>query len=153
MGKVRHLPNQQSLERYYLQQGRGDMAYFSGPGHQRGHGLGGLFGKLFRAAVPIFRNTVSPVLKKAGKAVAKQALSTGVGVASDLLDGQTIGHSLNQRLPTAANEMAFKGATHLQQMLANRNPPPSKRRKHSKQSKKRVARKVRKTIKGHDIFV
>ena len=121
MGKVRYIPNQHSLDQYYHQQGGGDMTYFSGPTYQRGHGLGGLFGRLFRAAVPIFRGTVAPALKKVGKKVAKEALTTGVGMATDLLDGQSIEESLQNRLPSAANRMAIQGAKHLQRVLTRIN--------------------------------
>ena len=127
------------------------MSYFSGASHQRGHGLGGLFGKLFRTAVPIFRNTVMPVLKKAGKEVAKEALTTGVGVATDLLDGESLSSSVQQRLPTAANRMARKGARELQIMLDG--GVPKKRRKiASSRRGYNMARRARKTIKGADIF-
>ena len=156
MGKVRYIPNQHSLERYYNQQGSGDMSYFGGPTYQRGHGLGGLFGRLFRAAVPIFRGTVAPALKKVGKKVAKEALTTGVGMASDLLDGQSIEQSLHNRLPSAANRMAVQGAKHLQRVITNsmtsqRRAKPANG--HTKTSRRRrTAKRRRKTIKGQDIF-
>ena len=153
MGKVRYIPSQTAMDRYYLQQGRGDMPYFSGAGHQTGHGLGGLFGKLFRSAIPVFRNTVAPLLKKAGKEVAKEALTTGVGVATDLLDGQTFSSSVQHRLPTAANRMATKGANQLHHMLTGNFSPKRKRKRVSSgRRRNETLKRARKTIKGNDIF-
>lgn len=51
-------------------------ALISGRGQQIGTGLGSFLGGLFRAAVPL--------LTSAGKAVGRQALSTGVDLARDL---------------------------------------------------------------------
>ena len=152
MGKVRYIPNQQALDRYYLHQTGGgvDDSFFAGPTYQRGHGLGGLFGRMFRAAVPLFRTTVAPVLKKAGRELAKEALHTGVGVGTDLLDGKSLGDSVKGRLNTAANRMATKGARSLQGMLTGPYGAPRKRGR----SVRRVnaAKRARKTIKGNDIF-
>jgi hypothetical protein len=122
------------------QTGGGDF-YFKGPAHQRGHGLGGIFGRLFRAAVPVFKNTVSPLLKRGAKAVAKEALRTGVGVATDLLDGGSARQSVEKRGNLAARRLMRKGAAKMDAMLSEparyRGPP----------------RKRRKTIKGkRDIF-
>lgn len=142
MGRIRYIPNQRALDSYYSQQsGGGGDFYFKGPAHQRGHGLGGLFGKLFRAAVPVFRNTVSPMLKRGAKAVAREALNTGVGVASDMLDGGSLQESFERRGHTATKRLMQKGAAKMNAMLG--------------QSHQRTgpARKRRKTIKGRrDIY-
>ena len=127
------------------------MDYFSGPGYQRGHGLGGLFGRLFRAAVPIFRNTVAPVMKKAGKEVAKEALSTGVGVAKDMLEGEDFSTSAKARLNTAANRMAKRGVRALEHMI---DEPPRKQRRVNRSGRGSLskAKRARKNIKGGDIW-
>ena len=147
MVRVRYIPNQGALDDYYKRQsGRGDP-YFQGPVYQRGHGLGGLFGKLFRAAVPLFKSSVAPMLKRGAKAVAREALSTGVGVANDMLDGRNGVASLQRRLPTAANRLASKGVRKMARMLnepQNHRPRAKKRRTGSG--------KGRKSIKGTDIF-
>ena len=147
MGRVRYIPNQHALEAYYQQQGRGgqDMRYFSGPAYQRGRGLGGLFGKLFRAAVPIFKHTVTPVLKRGAKFVAKEALKTGVGVAGDMLDGQSGLESLKRRGKAGAQRVAREGLNRMEGMLSGR--------KRTRAPKRRGPGKRRKTIKGvTDIF-
>ena len=89
MVRVRYIPNQGALDHYYKYQSGGGVNTSKDLGYQRGHGLGGLFGSLFRAAVPVFKGTVAPMLKRGAKAVAREALSTGVGVAGDMLDGHS----------------------------------------------------------------
>ena len=116
MVRVRFIPDQRALDNYYLQSGNG-MPYFRGASHQSGHGLGGLFGSLFRAAIPVFKNTVAPVLKQGAKAVAKEALRAGVGVASDLLDGQSVHDSANARLSAAGKQLARRGIRKANKLL------------------------------------
>ena len=60
-----------------------------GPKGQTGHGLGNIFRSLFRFLVP--------VAKKAVKVVGKQALRSGIDVAGDVVDGQSIKQSLKSR--------------------------------------------------------
>ena len=141
MGRVRYVPNQIALDDYYSRQTGGGDHYFKGTTYQRGHGLGGLFGRLFRAAVPLFKNTVSPLLKRGAKAMAREALKTGVGVANDLLDGGSFQNSLERRGKLAARHLMNRGAAKMDGMLAK----PARR--------KSPARKRRKTIKGRrDIY-
>ena len=132
------------------------MQYFSGLGHQRGHGLGGLFGRLFRAAIPVFRTTGAPALKKAGKEVAKEPLTTGVGLASDMLEGESFGNAARSRLNTAANRMADRGVKALERMVASpgRHPPANLRRRRPtcKRPTGALAKRSRKSIKGTDVF-
>ena len=49
---------------------------------QRDHGLGSLFGGLIRSAMPL--------IKRGALALGKGALKTGLGVAGDVLSGQSI---------------------------------------------------------------
>ena len=67
--------------------------------------------------------------------MAREALSTGVGVATDLLDGGSGIESLERRLPAAGRRLANKGVRKLSRMI---DQPQKKKR--------------RKTIKGRDIF-
>lgn len=68
---------------YYLNQAGSGLSGFSGNRYQRGHGF---FGKLFSSAV-------LPALKFLGR----QALSTGVGVAEDVLEGKNFKESAKRR--------------------------------------------------------
>ena len=119
MAIVRYIPNQGALDHYYKRQSGGGGQYFSGPVYQQGHGIGGLFGKIFRAAVPVFKGTVAPALKRGAKAVAREALSTGVGIASDMLDGGSGSKSARRRGSAAAKRLGRKGVNSLRGMLGD----------------------------------
>ena len=158
--KVRYIPNQAALDNYYWKQsGKGGdgQDFFQGPLTQRGHGLAGLFGKIFRAAVPVFKGSVQPMLKKGAKAVAKQALTTGMNVANDMLSGESGSKSIGRRLPMAARKLSHKGVRALHGMISNNVPHQRKgvRRVRKTGRGRRRGRKFRKrtkTIKGRDIF-
>ena len=76
------------------------MTFFQGSQHQRGSGLGSLFGGLFRA--------IMPAAKSALKAVGREALRTGIGVATDALAGQNVAQSLETRGKDAASSLLSK---------------------------------------------
>ena len=158
MVRVRYVPNQQALDQYYARQtGNGsNEKFYRGPVYQRGHGLGGLFGSIFRAAVPVFRSTVAPALKKGAKALAREALTTGVNVAGDVLRGSNVKESFQQRLPAAANRIRKKGLRKLESMLStsdgNGTRLVTRKRKGRGGSNKASGKRRRKTIKGRDIF-
>lgn len=135
MGRVRYIPNQRAFDDYYHSQSGGNAAYFQGPSHQRGHGLGGIFGSLFRAAMPVFRTTIAPMLKTGAKAIASEALTTGVGVANDMLAGQSGRESLESRLPMAGDRLARRGIKKLTNILEPRRKP---RRKNIKGRRRNV---------------
>ena len=130
MGKVRYVPNQHALDRYY-QTGSGGDLFFHGPAYQRGHGLGGLFGRLFRAAVPMLKSSVLPAVKAGTRNFAKEAIRTGLGVASDVLDGDNATASFERHGRGSAKRLLAQGARHLDGMLETRQPP-RKRRKNIK---------------------
>jgi hypothetical protein len=53
--KQRHNPDARAYHEYYLNQaGRGYPVYV-GTRYQRGHGLGSIFGSLFKSAVPLLK--------------------------------------------------------------------------------------------------
>ena len=88
------------------QTGRGSgMTYFHGTQNQRGSGFGSLFSGLLRA--------VMPVAKTALKAVGREALRTGVSVASDALAGQNVAQSLEHHGRQAAGKLVRKAGRHL----------------------------------------
>lgn len=68
---------------YYMYQAGSGLDGFSGYKYQRGHGF---FGSLFRN-----------ILKPLGIYLGKQALSTGVDIGKDLLQGENIGESFKKR--------------------------------------------------------
>jgi hypothetical protein len=88
--------------RYYLNQAGGMLPAFQGVRYQRGHGF---FGKLFS-------NSVLPALKFLGK----KALSTGVNVAQDMLEGQNIRDSFASRARQSGREVAEEALERARQL-------------------------------------
>ena len=76
-------------DEYYSRQVGGNLPVFTGSKYQRGHGLGGLFSGLFKAATPL--------LRRGALRVGKQLLKTGTKVADDVLSGQRFKHALKSR--------------------------------------------------------
>ncbi len=79
-----------AYENYYLHQVGHGVPVFEGVNLQRGYGLGGILGGLLRSAVPL--------LKQGAKALGKQVLKTGVGIAQDTLAGQNFRTAAKRRL-------------------------------------------------------
>ncbi|GBM08449.1 hypothetical protein AVEN_263319-1 [Araneus ventricosus] len=71
-------------EHYTNHKGSG-IRYYEGVSFQKGYGLGGIFRRLFRAALPF--------LVKGGKALRKEALITGTNVINDVVSGEDIKRS------------------------------------------------------------
>jgi len=110
-------------ENYYSRQVGGLMPVFVGSRQQRGHGLGSVLGG-------IFRRFVIPFFKTHGKALATDALRTGVNVAEDVLGKRTLKESVKRRVPEGIKRSA-------QSLVAQsgsgvRLKRRKKRRKHSK---------------------
>ena len=88
-------------KKFYLDQvGNGNA--FQGAAIQRGYGLGGILGGLFRAATPL--------LKQGAKVIGKRMLRTGLDIAGDALSGRNVKHSAKRRLMQAGRELV-SGAT------------------------------------------
>ena len=83
--------SRQMYEDYYKRQSGGAIPVFVGSRYQRGHGLGSMLGSLFRRVVPFIKQNIGTV----GKALAR----TGMEIAGDVLSGQRIKESLQQRVP------------------------------------------------------
>jgi len=110
-------------EDYYSHQVGGLMPVFVGSRQQRGHGLGSVLGG-------IFRRFVIPFFKTHGKALATDALKTGVNVAKDVLGRRTLKESVKWRVPEGIKRSA-------QSLVAQsgsgvRLKRRKRRRKHSK---------------------
>jgi len=71
---------------YYVNQAGGSMPVFQGSRGQRGHGFGSVLSGLFRSAMPML------------KRIGKQALTTGVYIASDMLSGKKFDESAKARV-------------------------------------------------------
>jgi len=122
------------LTRYYIQQAGGGGGGSGGgvgpiysvpPFVQRGHGLGSLFGGLFRSIRPLFFSG----LRTAGKALGREALRTGSKILTDIADNSQ----------TGIKEIISK---HVQSTVQNLGSKMTGRgRKRKRRSTSRVARK------------
>ena len=115
------------FEQYYMRQahGHGFGPSFSAASLQKGHGLGNILSSAFR--------TMVPVLKSAGKAVARQGLNTGLNILGDVLGGENIKHASKRRLNEGKDNLIKKAKTSLFSTL----PPPPLQPKKSNKNKKR----------------
>lgn len=96
------LPYSSDLEQYYIAQAGNGLSYYSGSPTQKGHGLGAIFRSLARVALPL--------VKRVGKKVAHEALTTGLSVGSDMLTGKKFKDSLKSRgKETASRVLSGKG--------------------------------------------
>ena len=91
--------SRQMYEDYYTGQVGGNMPVFRGMRHQRGHGLGNVIGGLFR-------RVVLPFLKKNKKTLIRNVMKTGMEVADDVLEGQSLKSSVKKRLPQGIKRAA-----------------------------------------------
>jgi hypothetical protein len=80
---------------------------FHGSRYQRGAGLGSFFRSLFRMAVPVFKSAASHV--------GKQALSTGASIASDLVNGRSLGEAAEEHGRTGVTNLLNEASRALQQ--------------------------------------
>ena len=87
-------------DNYYL--GSGGAA-FAGARCQRGHGLGGIFRGLFRAATQL--------LKRGAMALGKQIIRSGGRVAKDVAAGKNFKQALRHRSRQGLGEMIDRAVT------------------------------------------
>jgi hypothetical protein len=78
----RHNTDARAYHEYYLNQAGREYPVYVGTLYQRGHGLGSIFGSLFKSAVPL--------LKRGAKTFGREALKTGLNLASDVMKGQNV---------------------------------------------------------------
>ena len=73
-------------EDYYVRQNGGEIPVFAGRRFQRGHGIGSVLDGFFR-------RLVLPFFKTHGKRMLTNAIKTGMEVADDVLEGQSLKES------------------------------------------------------------
>lgn len=127
------------INTYYSNQASG-LPYFVGPSVQRGHGLGGIFGSLFRAVAPMVRSA-APIIRSAAKSTMKEAARTGADILSDVAQGASFQEAAKTRQSEAANRMLLRGAKKLNRMV-------------TKNSKNKTNKKtgIKRKHNGGDIF-
>ncbi|GFX12483.1 uncharacterized protein TNCV_2929771 [Trichonephila clavipes] len=77
------------FEDHYAGQIGSGLTHYKGINFQKGYGIGGIFRRLFRAALPF--------LVKGGKTIGKEVLMTGSRVASDVLSGENFKEAVKTR--------------------------------------------------------
>ena len=110
-------------DNYYLGQVGSGGAAFAGARYQRGHGLGGIFRGLFRAATPL--------LKKGAMALGKQIIRSGSRVVKDVAAGKNFKQALRRRGKQGLGEMIESA------VVPKHKPIKRKRKPHSIISHKR----------------
>ena len=96
----------------FFQRGKGDISVFGGtrPYGQGGNGLGGMFRSLFRTATPFLKTAA----KKVGKRLLNTGVDTGMQIAKDVINGQSLKKAAKARAKTAGKQFltgAFQDLT------------------------------------------
>ena len=135
--KQRHNPDARAYHEYYLNQaGRGYPVYV-GTRYQRGHGLGSIFGSLFKSAVPL--------LKRGAKTLGREALKTGLNLASDVMEGQNVTQAAKSRLKSTGQNL-------LQKAMDTVGPPGERSIKRAAKRRKPRRRLTKLRNRSKDIF-
>ncbi|GFT12058.1 uncharacterized protein TNCV_726451 [Trichonephila clavipes] len=87
----------------------GSDSHYKGINFQKGYGIGGIFRRLFRAALPF--------LVKGGKTIEKEVLMTGSRVASDVLSGENFKEAVKTRNKESGKKLAQKAIDRVQSMV------------------------------------
>lgn len=133
-------------QRYVIpiaQRGKGDISIYGGthPYGQGGNGLGGMFRSLFQTATPLLKTAA----KKVGKRLLSTGLDTGVQIAQDVMNGQSLKKAAKTRAKAAGKQFfteAFRDMTQQQgrEKYINPNERPilsvldkSRKREHPQQ--------------------
>lgn len=139
-------------KQFYNQSGGGSIPIFAGTKTQIGYGLGGMFGSLLKAALP--------VIKKGALSLGKTALKTGINIAKDGFSGKTIKKAFSDNIKDASKNLlqdSLTGISGLLSQTGNRQLHRANKRKIQKGkqsiSHKRVKRKHQSRAKApKDIF-
>jgi hypothetical protein len=125
---------------YYAAQVGGQLPYFAGARNQRGHGLGDIFGKLFRSVV---MPTVGRVLKKE---IPHRLVSFGSDVLGDVSQGRNIKQSLKNRGLQQLKGVAQSVFTPPTATVPTRGPPGLRVRKRKRHSKSQRVKRAKRDI-------
>ncbi|KAF4529786.1 hypothetical protein B566_EDAN018054 [Ephemera danica] len=125
---------------YYAQQAAGRTGGSYHGVSQKGDGLGSFLGGLFRR--------IFPLISSGAKAVGKEALSTGINLLKDALNGRPIKESMYDRVKQAGTNLTTKGARTLESMVGNGYKRGKRKRRAQSRSvvkkKRKVVRRARK---------
>ena len=120
--------SRQFYEHYYTNQSGSGISVFQGSYGQRGHGIGSTLAGLFRSAVPM--------IKRGLAAFGRQALNTGLQVASDMADGQSFFDSAGLRARQGIKRLASEGIDYLNNGQQEQTGSGYKRRRRNRKTVK-----------------
>lgn len=126
------------FEEHYAGQSGSGLSYYNGASFQKGYGLGGVFRRLFRSALPLLLRGV--------KTVGKEALLTGTRIANDVLAGESFKSAARQRTRESGKSLAQRAVNKAQTMLG------SGKYKRKRKSPKRISSSKIRKVRGRDIF-
>lgn len=165
--RQQYVPNADMYIKYYVSQanneqddqyGYGSSAIvFRGNRYQRGGSFGSIFGRIFRTLLPMFKHAL-PFLKSGAKHVGKQVLKTGVGVARDVMKGESFKESAKSNFKTMGKNLAgdAMGFASSQMGLGKKRKRRSKSRRRHKASRtsgvKTSPKRKRRKRNHNDIF-
>ena len=90
--KQRHNPDARAYHEYYLNQAGKGYPVYVGTRYQRG--------SLFKSAVPL--------LKRGAKTLGREALKTGLNLASNVVEGQNVAQAAKSRLKSTGQNLLQK---------------------------------------------
>lgn len=130
-GSVPYVPDPDIYVKYYLEQaGGGNQVYYRGTRLQRGYGIGSIFSRLFRFAMPLLKRGASHV----GQALAR----TGANVALDAAAGSDVKESAKEHLKTMGRRLVGDAAGYVKDQVGDGRKRGVKRKRSvdSRQSKR-----------------
>jgi len=99
--RVQHVSDPDAYVGYYLDQAGGGT-YYHGSRMQRGYGIGSIFGKMFRFAMPLLKRGAMHVGKALGR--------TGANILADAASGSNIKDSAKSHFKTMGQGLAGDAA-------------------------------------------
>lgn len=135
-----------NVVKYYVNQaGNGLGHYYVGSSHQKGYGLGGFLGGLFR--------TILPFLKSGAAAVGREALRTGSHILADAASGGIpLSSSVQRHTEEAGGNLMRKLSAKLSGNGIKRRRTASKRQSGAKKAPVRTKRQKTGKCQERDIY-
>ena len=135
--KPTHRHDTKAYQDYYIHQAGKRYPVFAGRRYQRGHGLGSVFGGHIKAAMPL--------LKKGAKTLGREALTTGLNIDGDVVQGRNIKQAAEPRLKSTGQNLFPKAMDMV-------GPPGQRAIKGHAKRKKTRRRQTKQRNTSNDIF-
>ena len=137
-----------AYEDYYINQsgyGLYGLPVFYGQRTQRSHGIGNIFGGLFR--------TVFPLIKRFAPLIGRKALQTGIQIASDVAEGRSLKEATKERVGETIREGINKLTTASQSGSGVRRKRKKSRSRSRTTSKRKRILKKKKSVKKKTLSI